>query len=773
MPFSPLRWPARLGLVALLIASLAATPAKPLPPAAVNALLPATPAVGPTLPYPILFVTQIPIAADFTTIGSTFGNHRADLDSAGRGGDLYIRYPNGTLKNLTAAAGFGGSGLITGTKGIAVRDPAVHWAGTKAIFSMVIGAPSTQYQVQSYRWQLYEITGLGLADTPVITLVPNQPANYNNISPVYAADDSILFTSDRPRNGQAHLYPQLDEYEKAPTNTGVWRLVPGTGALTLLNHAPSGDFTPIVDSFGRVLFTQWDHLQRDQEADADADAFDPGDNCDPSAAPDSLPYGSFNYTSESAAATPLYNDRTEVFPEPRGCRYDLLDGTNLAGHTFNHFFPWTMNQDGTGSEVLNHLGRHELHGYIPGVFVYDYDPAVLDYYGQLSRFNQNRINNMFQVKEDPLHPGTYYGVDAPEFATHASGQVISVTAPPSLDADHIAIHYVTHRDTSSYSDTPSVNHSGHYREPLPLSDGTLIAVHTPDTNHDTGSGFNAAYDFRLKTLTQSGSYWVANQALTAGISKTVSYYDPDYLVTYSGYFWELNPVEVRARIPPAFTTAGSLPAPEQQMFDAADTVLGEFTAYLAANNLALLVSRNVTTRDDFDLQQPFNLRVGGGTQTVTGTAQTYDVAFMQFFQADQLRGYTGGYGNHTPQPGRRVIAQPLHDPLALLVNGPSSGPAGSVVLAPDGSMAAVVPARRALSWQMTDADGVPVVRERYWLTFQPGEVRVCTSCHGLSQYDQKHQLASNNPPPALQTLLEQWQVLNTLTQRNYLPQIVH
>ncbi len=60
---------------------------------------------GPT--NSILFVTQVPIPADFATIGSVFGNQQATLDSCGRGGDLYIRYPDGSLKNLTRAAGFG------------------------------------------------------------------------------------------------------------------------------------------------------------------------------------------------------------------------------------------------------------------------------------------------------------------------------------------------------------------------------------------------------------------------------------------------------------------------------------------------------------------------------------------------------------------------------------------------------------------------------------------------------------------------------------------
>ena len=92
------------------------------------------------LPNPILFVTQVPIPGDFASIGSVFGNQLGDIDRVGRGGDLYIRYTDGTLRNLTQEAGYGTSGL-QGASSIAVRDPAVHWSGTKALFSMVIGAP--------------------------------------------------------------------------------------------------------------------------------------------------------------------------------------------------------------------------------------------------------------------------------------------------------------------------------------------------------------------------------------------------------------------------------------------------------------------------------------------------------------------------------------------------------------------------------------------------------------------------------------------------------
>ena len=723
----------------------------------------AAPSLSAMLPHPILFVTQVPIAADFTTIGSTFGNQQASLDAAGRGGDLYIRYPDGSLKNLTAAAGFGATGLLTGTKGIGVRDPSVYWDGTKAVFSMVVGAPNQVNDDQhAYFWQLYEITGLGPLETPVITKVPHQPANFNNISPTYGSDDRIIFTSDRPRNGQPQLYPQRDEYELQPTTTGVWSLDTATGDLRLLNQAPSGDFTPIVDSFGRVIFTQWDHLQRDQEADADANAGTPGQNCYYGNPVGQLPFGTFNYSDESASATYVLTDRTEVFPEPRGCRGDLLNGTNLYGHTFNQFFPWQINQDGTSGETLNHIGRHELAGYIPASI--KNDPNIDDYYGQVARFNPNAVANLLQIKEDPLHPGTYYAVDAPEFTTHGSGQVISLTAPPGLSADHIAVSYVTTRTSAT----------GHYREALPLSDGTLIAVHTVQTDTAGGSGFNSNYAFRLKVLTKGvDGFWSAGTALTSGISKTFSYWDPYGLVSYSGIMWELNPVEVRARARPA-SLSSNLPAPEQQIFGQANVYPADLQLYMRQNNLALIVSRNVTTRDDADRQQPFNLHVFGSSTVTTGTTGTiYDVAALQLFQADQLRGFTGGYGSSTPRPGRRVLAEPLHDPTATLANLPDAGPNFSVVVAADGSVAAFVPANRAMTWQLLSPTGVPVVRERYWVTFQPGEVRVCTSCHGLNDYNQAHQTAPTNPPQALLQLLAHWKLQSTFTQHAFLPAVLH
>ena len=47
-----------------------------------------------------------------------------------------------------------------GANAIAVRDPAVSWDSTKAIFSMVVGAPTQRYQVKTFFWQLYEVSGM-------------------------------------------------------------------------------------------------------------------------------------------------------------------------------------------------------------------------------------------------------------------------------------------------------------------------------------------------------------------------------------------------------------------------------------------------------------------------------------------------------------------------------------------------------------------------------------------------------------------------------------
>ena len=75
-------------------------------------------------------------------------------------------------------------------------------------------------------------------------------------------------------------------------------------------------------------------------------------------------------------------------------------------------------------------------------------------------------------------------------------------------------------------------------------------------------------------------------------------------------------------------------------------------------------------------------------------------------------------------------------------------------------MAALVPARRALTWQLVDTGKSgweqAVVRERNWISFKPGERRVCTACHGVNKLDQSGNLPPGNEPQALANLLGEW-----------------
>ncbi len=677
-----------------------------------------TPLPAGPVANPILFAAQVPTLADFASRASTFGNHRGALDSVARGGDLMIRYPDGTLRNLTKEAGLGMDGM-QGDAAIAVREPTMHWSGTKAIFSMVVGAAAAQYQVRNYYWQLYEVTGLGKGQTVSISKVANQPATYNNISPLYASDDRVLFTSDRPRNGAAHLYPQLDEYESTATVTGIWSLNPSTGELKILNHTPSGAFSPTIDSYGRIVFTRWDHLQRDQQADAGT-------------------YGAFNFADESVGAAKLAS-QAEVFPETRAASTSAFGP--VAGYTNNRFTPWQINQDGTEEETLNHVGVQEMgFGYNPKSFTGD--TALSDYTDDTLHANKKSLRGdggLYHIKEDPVRAGIYYSIYAREFGSLSSNQIVKFNGGVGTNPEQMAVTDFT----------PADNSDGRYRNPLPLSDGKFIATHTPTTVADP----NQLLDFRLKQLTPDASgRYTPGASLTGGINKTVSWWDPDTKRNFSGLLWELEAVEVVARVRPA-APVDSLETPEKSVFTEEAVDETALRNWLKTNDLAMIVTRNQTTRDRADFLQPFNLQVPGGVKTVSPKGgRVYDIAHFQILQADQIRGYSNF------SAGRRSIAQPLHEPKATNPANPN-GPAGSVKIATDGSTAAFVPARRALAWQSTDAAGNAVVRERVWVTFQPGEVRVCASCHGVNTKDQSGAPPPVNKPEALRDLLRFWKTL--------------
>src|SRR5262249_19665174 len=91
----------------------------------------------------------------------------------------------------------------------------------------------------------------------------------------------------------------------------------------------------------------------------------------------------------------------------------------------------------------------------------------------------------------------------------------------------------------------------------------------------------------------------------------------------------------------------------------------------------------------------------------------------------------------------------------------TNAPPGAVKLGDDGSFAAFVPARRALTWHLLGTNASSVVKERYWVTFAPGEIRTCKNCHGINTIDQAGHGPPANKPQALRDLLRYWKAQTT------------
>ncbi len=765
----------------------------------------------PTTAKPILFVTQIPMpeevnsrdaSVSFMSGVSPFGNHLGDTLHAGRGGGLFLRFTDGSLVNLTQNATWDTPFAKPAANQIAVRNPSMHWDGKRALFSMVVGAPANASDTTAFYWQLFEVTALDQVTDATkgalahIALVANQPSNYNNVSPCYDPSGRVIFASDRPYNGQPHL-TQREEYLLLPTVSGLWSLDPANAnSLFLLFHSPSGSFSPFVDSNGRLIFTNWDHLSRDSEAVTDSRAGDAnyGENFSQTF------NGTGNYMDESPGAAlsgpAIYPAAPlDIFPEPRSFDKKTLAlqyGGILNGNAFNIFLPWMINLDGTGAEILNHVGRHEIAVALTKSFtndpsVVDLNPSVNPGYGGLT--SHNFVNNFMSIREDPAHPGKFFGIDSPDLGTHIAGQIISMNGGAGVNPDSMTITYLTsatgaaagstpvkppflpvvrptiHQPAPSPAPTPRLVAEDIYRNALPLSDGALIASVTSATQTDYDQNADVTpqslYNFRLKTLKlqTSSTFYVPDQNMTNGITVShLQYWVGASQVDYSGAMWELDPAEVSPRPTPT-PTISTIDPIEAGVFAEESVDVPIFRNFLQTNNAALVVSRNVTARDRHDRQQPFNLKVAwpsSTTQTI-GTAGTlYPVAWLQVFEADLRRGLT--LGGPSPLPGRRVVATPLHTTVAQNIPALSSQPAGSFKLGDDGSFAAIIPARKALTWHLLNNDVglTSQVKERFWVTFQPGEVRTCANCHGINTADQAGNPKPTNEPKALRDLLRYW-----------------
>ena len=171
-----------------------------------------------------------------------------------------------------------------------------------------------------------------------------------------------------------------------------------------------------------------------------------------------------------------------------------------------------------------------------------------------------------------------------------------------------------------------------------------------------------------------------------------------------------------------------------------------FKNYLQNNSAALVISRNVTVRDRHDRQQPFNLKVAWPTSSdPNGWDGRTDLS-------DRVASNSGGRlaarsdFRRTDSPARPARGRDAdaHDGEPKYSCALAGQPSGSFKLGDDGSFAAIIPARKALTWHLlnNDAGLTSQVKERFWVTFQPGEVRTCANCHGINTADQ-----AGNPKP--------------------------
>jgi Hydrazine synthase alpha subunit middle domain len=725
------------------------------------------------LDNPLLFALVPPPMHTSTSYGhqmETFGNHLTDMESAPRGGDLCLMNTDGTIRFLTAEAGFGVPiGQIQAENAIAVRQPTIHWSGKRALFSMVIGGPLRRFDIsyQSNKWQIYEITNLEAVvqqgQIANIVKVSGQP-NYNNISPIYGSDDQIIFTSDAPLFNLTHTYPALDEYESTPINTGIYKLNPVTGTVVHLSHSPSGDTDLFLASDGRILSTRWEHLKRDQQADETR--FGSND------------YEIKTFSSEAANAQPIAAPQVKdgkPFADARGVPYELFpealsaeDPThdpNESLHDFNEFLIWEMSEDGEGHQTMNHAGRHEFGGLYLAPSKKN-DPNLSENFSSLTK-NQyhgtvSSDAGLFQLKEDPRpgKQGTFYGTWSREFKRFASGRIFEFTMPIGFNPQDMEII-----DWTNAAIDNSANNKGHFRNPLMLLNGTMLVSFAAQSDLFSST---KPYHFQIAKMvkanaTPGNTEHIAGDRITGnGIEREIIYHsDAATPLRAIVKMNEVDVVEITSRNRPTKITS-KIEDIEKQVIAEEQVNEEELRTWMRERNLALIVIRNATERDAADLQQPFNLRVPGGVSTIPKQGKVYDISHFQIFQADVVRGYRQG------KPGRRVLATPMHNtPQNTSIESTNlldpNAPAGSVKIASDGSIAAFVPATRAMTWQTLSPTKEPIVRERQWVTFAPGEVRTCAGCHGINGKSKANNDVPQNKPEALRELLRIWKTdLNDL-----------
>ncbi|MDY0169233.1 MAG: hypothetical protein RBS80_22005 [Thermoguttaceae bacterium] len=146
-------------------------------------------------------------------------------------------HAEGRLMKLNLVTGE--TAVLLDAEGGAIRDPQVHYSGTKAVFAYL--------EAGSHYYHLYEIQldGSGLRQ---LTDGP-----YDDFEPTYLPDGGIAFVSTRCRSWTGCWMTQV---------ATVYRCDADGGNVRRLSFNTGQDNTPWVLPDGRILYTRWEYVDR-------------------------------------------------------------------------------------------------------------------------------------------------------------------------------------------------------------------------------------------------------------------------------------------------------------------------------------------------------------------------------------------------------------------------------------------------------------------------------------------------------------------------------
>ena len=273
-----------------------------------------------------------------------------------------------------------------------------------------------------------------------------------------------------------------------------------------------------------------------------------------------------------------------------------------------------------------------------------------------------------------------------------------------------------------------------------------VAVRTTSPYADRAAQRPAVVALRFppRPLVSGTPDWTPGARLIPnGISKSISYWDNQSYrqLSYSGPLWELDPVEVRARPRP--------PRHQQSAAGDRDADPARRARRRRGDRSPARLPRRAQPGADRQPQRHPPRRPAAGLQPARSPA-----------------------ARRRPSPRARRRSR---SPTCSSSRATSSAATRSSTRAGGRSRSCCTTAccrrsaarrRAACGWPRTaasrrwcrpaarspgsspTADGTPVVRERYWVTFAAGEMRVCTNCHGVNTHRRRARPAGADQPAA-------------------------